>query len=115
MFQSYTSKQGVDIEKVMSYPLSPISIPFCTSDGMIRKQLKAIFYDSAMGDLKIVDHDQLMSTPINKYFLDLVSESCGTNGTIRDLTWKILDIPKQYNYLFSMRYGSIKGGGECKR
>ena len=44
--QSYTSKQGIGIEnKVMSYPLAPISIPFCTADGMIRKTAKSKLYD----------------------------------------------------------------------
>ena len=36
----YTSKSGIDLEKVLSYPLASVSVPISTYDGTIRKTVK---------------------------------------------------------------------------
>ena len=48
--QSYANKTGVDMEKVLTYPLAPVSIPLCTPDGSNRKTAKGNLYDTAMED-----------------------------------------------------------------
>ena len=53
--QSYLSKTGVDINKVFTYPLAPVSIPLCTPDGENRKTAKSKLYGAVMCDLHIIN------------------------------------------------------------
>ena len=121
--QSYTSKAGVDIEKVLAFPLAPVSIPLCTSDGQIRKTSKSKLYNVAMKELTILDITTLSSTPrFETYFLDLVATirtmSNTMGGTIRQLAWKIVDmIPKQFKYIYLVcdTYGSASSIKNAER
>ena len=50
--QSYTFKNGVDIDKMFMYPLAPVSIPLCTPDGKNRKTAKSKLYHGGKNGFK---------------------------------------------------------------
>ena len=82
---------------------------------------------AAMADLTIINLDQLPS-PISIYFLDMVSAiriTHGATGTIRDLTWKIMNMtPRQFDTIYlvcdtfineSIKEGERNARGNGKR
>ena len=73
--QSYANKTGVDMEKVLTYPLAPVSISLCTPDGSNRKTSKSKLHDAAMEDeVTIIDSNNLTGIPnLENYFLDVVA------------------------------------------
>ena len=122
--QSYASKKGVDMERVLSYPLAPVSIPLSTPDGSIRKTVKSKLFDAAMSDLRVIDATQLPNaSTLDTYFLDLVAVKrtiSGSTGTIRELAWNILNtVPRQFSTVYlvcdTLDAGSIKSGERIAR
>ena len=115
--KKYANKTGVDMEKVFTYPLAPVSIPFCTPDGSNRKTTKSKLYDAAMDDeVTIIDNDNLTGIPnLENYFLDVVAFiriMTNTSGSNRELAWKVNPIPVQYRKMYlvcdTYKEGSIK-------
>ena len=114
--QSYVNKTGVDMEKVLTYPL--VSISLCTPGGSNRKTAKSKLYDAAMEDeVTIIDSNNLTGIPnLENYFLDVVvfmRIMTNTSGSIRDLAWKVVNsIPVQYQKIYLLcdtyKEGSIK-------
>ena len=80
------------MERVLSYPLAPVSIALSTPDGSIRKTVKSKLFDAAMSDLRVIDATQLPNaSTLDTYFLDLVAvirTISGSTGTIRELAWE---------------------------
>ena len=123
---AYSNKHetGVDLERVLCFPLAPISVPLSTADGAIRKTIKSKLYEAAMLDLKIVSHDELPSAAKMKtYLLDLaasIRSLVGIASTIRELASLIMStVPAQYTSIFivcdTYQEDSIKGGGRQAR
>ena len=119
VLQSYLSKTGVDIDKVFTYPLAPVSILLCTPDGENRRTAKSKLYGAVMCDLHIINESTLHEIPnLETYYLDLVAvirTLTRTSGTIRDLAWKILQmVSKQFKNIYlvcdAYKDGSIKAG-----
>ena len=52
-------KSSIDIDVVLQYPLAPVSVPFSTPDGAIRKTVKSKLFDAAMSDLLVVPKESL--------------------------------------------------------
>ena len=118
---AYSNKHetGVDLAKVLSFPLAPISIPLSTADGTLRKTVKSKLYDAAMLDLKIVSHEQLPTAgKLKTYMLDLVAairSLVGTASTVRERSSRIIStVPSRYTTIFIVcdryRDNSIKAG-----
>ena len=106
------------------YPLAPVSIPLCTSDGKNRKTAKSKLYDAVMSDMQLLDQNSLPGIPsLETYFLDVVAAIrtiTGKVATIRELAWKILQVvPQQFNYIYlvcdTYNDGSIKAGERSAR
>ena len=121
---AYSNKQetGVDLAKVLSFPLAPISIPLSTADGALTKTVKSKLYDAAMLDLKIVSHEQRPTAgKLKTYMLDLLAairSLIGTASTVRELSSRIIStVPSRYTAIFivcdTYRDNSIKAG-ECQ-
>ena len=119
----------LDIEAAMTYPLAPISLTLCNSDGSIRKANKSSLYQAAMTELSILSPEDLPpKEDLSTYFLDLAAtirtqlKEC---ETIKQLAWRIVSsVPQQFQTIFivcdTYLSNSIKGGerrlrGEGKR
>ena len=121
MLVAYSNKHelGVDLEKVLCFPLAPVSIPLSTPDGALRKTVKSKLFDASMSDLAIVNHDTLPPTStMTTYLIDLaaaIRSLICTGSTIREMAFKIIaTVPTQYTTVFivcdTYRENSIKGG-----
>lgn len=121
MLVAYSNKHktGVDLEKVLCFPLAPVSIPLSTQDGAIRKTVKSKLYDASKSDLSIVNHDALPpASTMRTYLIDLVAairSLVGTGSTIREMASRIMaTVPSQYTTIFivcdTYKDNSIKGG-----
>ena len=91
---SYKSKSGIDLEKVLAYPLAPVSVPLSTYDGTIRKTVKSKLYQTAMSDLQIVNATDLPAEHhLNTYFLDLIASIrtiTNKKDSIRQFVWQLI-------------------------
>ena len=128
---AYSSKHesGINLERALTFPLAPVSIPLSTADGAIRKTSKSKLYDASMNDLKtLCKEDFPRKENLKTYFLDLaaaIRSLVGAFGTIREMAAKIVaSVPRQYTtiYIVCDTYSrkSIKGGerqarGESER
>ena len=123
---SYKTKQPVDIEKDMSYPLAPVPLSLCTADGAKRKTVKSKLYDASMNELAIISETLLQNSDLlQTYFLDLIAFirtiSIDSNKrTIRSVAWQVIkSIPYMYTkiYLVCDTYceKSIKSGERVSR
>ena len=84
MLVAYSNKHeaGVDLEKVLCFPLAPVSIPLRTPDGAIRKTVKSKLYDASMSDLSVVNFDALPpASTMRTYFVDLAAAIRSLVGT----------------------------------
>ena len=102
---SYQSNKVVNVSKAMTYPLSPVSLPLCTPDGVIRKTVKSKLLDAALSDLRIVNIQDLPPpNDLNTYFLDVIAvirSSICINGSIRNFAWRMItSVPSQYTKIF---------------
>ena len=126
MLVAYSNKHenGIDLERVLAYPLAPVSIPLSTPDGAIRKTAKSRLSDVALTDLAVLTPDEMPPpSQLTFYFLDLaasIRSLVGKVETIRDVAWKIIStIPAQFTMIFIVcdthEDKSIKGGERQKR
>ena len=58
---SYRYNSGIDIDSVLCYPLTPVSVPLSTPDGSIRKTVKSKLFKAAKSDLSVVTDEDLPS------------------------------------------------------
>ena len=121
MLVAYSNKHeaGVDLEKVLCFPLAPVSIPLSTPDGAITKTVKSKLYDASMSDLSVVIFDALPpASTMRTYLIDLaaaIRSLVGTGSTIREMASGIIaTVPSQYTTIFivcdTYKDNSIKGG-----
>ena len=121
MLVAFSSKHeaGIDLEKMLCFPLAPVSIPLSTPDGAIRKTVKSKLYEASMADLTIVNYDELPpALKMKTYLLDLtaaIRTLTATGSTIREMANRIMaSIPSQYTTIFivcdTYKDNSIKGG-----
>ena len=114
MLVSYSNKHesGVDLEKVLCFPLAPVSIPLCTPDARYEKP-------SIANCTTVVSHDSLPpASTMRTYLLDLaaaIRSLIFTGSTIREMTSQIIaTVPSQYTTLYIVcdiyKDNSIKGG-----
>ena len=76
MLVAYSNKHetGIDLERVLSYPLAPVSIPLSTPDGAIRKTVKSKLFDVALADLDVLTPDEMPPpSQLTFYYLDLAA------------------------------------------
>ena len=117
---AYSSKHesGINLERALTFPLAPVSIPLSTADGAIRKTSKSKLYDASMNDLKtLCKEDFPRKENLKTYFLDLaaaIRSLVGAFGTIREMAAKIVaSVPRKYTtiYIVCDTYSrkSIKG------
>ena len=87
-------KVGINLEKVLTFPLAPVAISLSTADGAIRKTMKSKLYQACMEDLTILSVEELPSRELlHTYFLDLAAAiRClvGHINTIRGMAFKLL-------------------------
>ena len=97
------TKVTVNLEKVITYPLSPSPPSLTFPDVSPRKSIKSKLFDAALSTIITVSLNELLSKQIlHVYFIDLVAMTRiipESNKTIRSFTWNLLStIPKQYDY-----------------
>ena len=95
--KSYEQNAPVDVDKGLSYPLSPVPLSLATADGAIRKSAKSNLYQCAFDDLQEVSYAEIPDVKI--FILDLAAAVRSTNAkqsTIRQFANRILQaIPHQ--------------------
>ena len=80
---------GIDMERVLSYPLAPVSIALGTPDGAIRKTIKTNLFDIAV----LTPDEMPPPNQLTFFFLDLaapIRSIVGNGEAIGDLAWNIL-------------------------
>ena len=71
---SYQYNSGIDIDSVLCYPLTPVSVPLSTPDGSIGTTVKSKLFKAAMSDLSVVTDEDLPGPDrLRTYFLDLAA------------------------------------------
>ena len=114
---THKTKVAVNLEKAITYPLSPSPPSLTFPDGSPRKSIKSKLFDAALSNITTVSSNELPSKQIlHVYFIDLIAMIRiipKSNETIRSFTWKLLStIPKQYDTIFlvcdSYKTNSIK-------
>ena len=98
-------ESGINLERALTFPLAPVSIPLSTADGAIRKTATSKLYDASMNDLKILCKEDFPSKEnLKTYFLDLaaaIRSLVGAFGTIREMAGKIVaSVPRQYATIY---------------
>ena len=51
--------KAINLEKTMSFPLAPVSLPLSHYDGTIRKTVKSKLFDATMHDLTVITTEDL--------------------------------------------------------
>ena len=65
---------SIDLERVISYPLAPMSILLSTPDGAIRETVQSKLIEMALADLAVLRPDHMPPpNQITFYFLDPVA------------------------------------------
>ena len=65
-------KSPIDIDAALSYPLAPINLPLCSTNGSIRKTNKSSLFKAAMSDLTIINTEDLPpEQELSSYFINL--------------------------------------------
>ena len=92
--QSSSHNQGIDINNLLNYPLSAVSLPLSTADGAKRKTVKSMLFDAAIDDLDVLEFSDLPhEETLYTYFLDFaaaIRSFCGKMETVRERASKIL-------------------------
>ena len=76
MLMAYSSKHeaGIHLEKVLCFPLAPVSILLSTPNGAISRKVKSKLYKASMTDLTIVNYNELPPmSKMNTYLLDFAT------------------------------------------
>ena len=120
--KSHECKSVIDIQKSLTYPLAPVSLPLASADGAMRKTNKSSLYDALHG---ITDHNQVLETFSGEkvYIMDLaatlrsVTKLPRTFGELAEKLWK--DVPRPYNTIYvacdTYSEDSIKNSERDKR
>ena len=95
--KSYEAKSVIDIEKALTYPLAPYSLPLQSADGMMRKTNMANLYGALQ---TITDHNLTIdSFSGKKYYIFYLAATLRSTTklprTFVELAMKLLnEVPK---------------------
>ena len=70
----FDTNSCINVEKLFTYPLGPVSLALSCLDGTITRTCKSKLYKAAMYDLLTVEQNKLPAKSVmNIYFLDLAA------------------------------------------
>ncbi len=103
MAESYKERSSIDIDKALSFSLSPVPLSLATGDGVRRKTAKSKLLDAAL--ISIIAEDDTADSVENFscYIVDLVAviRCISKIHTFRELAIKVRrDLPRKYSTFY---------------